>query len=178
MQLPAPYAQARSIPCLEAVIREALRLYPGSCFTQERYVPEGGVSLPNGDHVPAGVALGLYTYVLYRNKGVWGEDAEVFRPERWLRAQDDDGVETETEEAFKVRLTHMNANDFSFGAGSRTCIGKNLGMMDVYKTVATLVAMFRFELADPGMEWTIHNSMFPRPSGVVLKIEKMDGVRL
>lgn len=172
MQLPAPYAQARSISYLEAVIREALRLYPGTCFPQERYVPAGGVSLPDGSRLPAGVAVGLNAYVLHRNKDVWGEDAEDFRPERWLR----DEEAGEAEEGFRVRLGHVNANDLSFGAGSRKCIGMNLGLMEVYKTVATLVAVFEIELADPEREWTIHNRMFPVQSGLIFRIAKSKGI--
>lgn len=72
----------------------------------------------------------------------------------------------------------MNNNDLSFGAGSRKCIGMNLGMMEVYKTVATLIAMFKFELAYPEKEWTIHNSMFPRQSGVMMRMQKREGMAL
>lgn len=174
MQLPAPFSQARHIPYLEAVIREALRLYPGDCFPQERYVPAGGLTLPDGSYVPEGTAVGFNAYVIHRNKAIWGPDAEQFRPERFLQ----DVAGGETDEAFKERMTVLNNNDLSFGAGSRKCIGMNLGMLEVYKTVATLTAMFDFELADPQKEWKIHNSLFPRQSGVIFKIRKREGLDL
>ncbi|MBE3043354.1 cytochrome P450 [Candidatus Bathyarchaeota archaeon] len=174
MDLPAPYSQTRAIPYLEAVVRECLRLYPGNCFPQERYVPAGGLTLPDGSFVPEGTAVGFNAYVLHRNKQVWGEDAEEFRPERWLR----DAAGGESEEAFKTRMTHMNNSDLSFGAGVRKCIGMNLGMMEVYKAVTTLIASFEFQLADQEAEWTIHNNLFPTQSGVIMQMRRRAGVEL
>ena len=168
-RLPAPYNEARQLSYLEAVTREALRYLPGDCFAQERCVPAGGLTLPDGSHVPEGAAIGFNAYVLHRNKETWGADAEEFRPERWLRA------EGEEEEAFRARLQGMNAVDLSFGAGSRRCLGINLARMEVVKTVATLVRLFEMELADPDADWTIHNSIFPRQSGVIFRIKKREG---
>lgn len=174
MSLPATFSQARKIPYLEAVVREALRLYPVDCFPLERYVPTGGVNMPDGSFVPEGVAAGFNAYILHRNKEVWGLDADAFRPERWLR----DEKNSETEEGYKRRLTEMNNCDLSFGDGNRKCIGINLGLMEVYKTVATLVAMYEFELADPEQEWKIHNSIFPRQSGVHMRMRRRAGLSI
>ena len=167
--LPAPYKEARQLPYLEAVLRKAHRYLPGNCFAQERYVPAGGLTFPDDTHVPEGAASGFNAYVLHRNKDVWGADAEEFRPERWLRAEGED------KKAFRTRLQGMNAVDLSFGGGSRRCLGINLGRMEVCKTVATLVRLFEFELADPQADWTIHNSIFPRQSSVIFRIMKREG---
>lgn len=167
--LPAPFTEARQLPYLDAVVRECLRYLPGNCFAQERKVPKGGISLPDGSHVPEGTEIGFNAYVLHRNKEVWGPDAEEFKPERWLQ---DAG---ESEEIFKERLQHMNNVDLSFSAGSRKCIGMNIGKMEVYKTVPTLISLFEWQLADPTKDWRIHNSIFPRQSGVELKIKKREG---
>lgn len=167
--LPAPYSEARKLPYLEAVSRECFRYLPGNCFAQERRVPQGGLTLPDGSHVPEGTAIGFNAYVLHRNKEVWGPDAEQFKPERWLQAPG------ESDTAFSERLRQMNNADLSFSAGSRRCIGMNIGRMEVCKTVATLVRLFAFKLDDPQRDWTIHNSIFPRQSGVVLKMTKREG---
>lgn len=171
LHLPAPYAQARAIPYLEAVIREALRLVPGEMFPQERIVPAGGLKLPDGQFVPAGTAVGFTSYVMHRNKAVWGADAEEFRPERFLRAPG------ESEGAFAERMRVYNDCDLSFGAGSRKCIGMNLGLMEVYKAVATLVAMFEFELSTTE-EWTLKAHLFPRATGITCRIRKREGIQL
>lgn len=171
LHLPAPYAQARAIPYLDAVIREAIRLVPGEMFPQERTVPAGGFTLPDGQFVPEGTTLGFTSYVMHRNKAVWGPDAEQFRPERFLQA------EGESDAEFAERLRVYNDSDLSFGAGSRKCIGMNLGKLEVYKAVATLVAMFDFELGS-SEEWKLSAQLFPKVTGLQCRIRKREGMKL
>jgi cytochrome P450 len=106
----------------------------------------------------------MNAYILGRNKGVWGEDAEEFRPERWLRR------EGETDEALKARLQKMNAADLTFGGGSRICTGRNLALVEVYKVVATLVNRYEIELEDPSREWEVMCRWFWRQKGLVTKM--------
>jgi cytochrome P450 len=131
----------------------------------ERYVPESGLTLPSGKYVPAGVTVGINPYVAGRNKQVWGEDADVFRPERWLRGQSP-GPEDETEEQYRERLRLFNAADLAFGGGYRVCIGRNFALMEVYKMVATLVNRFDIEIVDPNREWEVTGSWFLRQKGL------------
>ncbi|KAI1339343.1 cytochrome P450 [Xylariaceae sp. FL0016] len=172
--LPAPYSEARILPYLEAVVRESNRLWPGDCFPMQRYVPASGLNLPDGSFVPEGVIVGFNAFVLHRNKDFWGHDAEDFRPERWLR--DEKGGESEAE--YKQRLTRMNNHDLSFGGGNRKCLGQHLGLMQVYKTVATLIGLYEFELVHPEKDWTIKTSIFRRQSGIELKLRKRPGMEI
>lgn len=174
LNLPAPFAEARALPYLDAVIREAYRLYPGICFSMDRYVPKGGVHLPDGSFVPEGVALGFNPYVIHRNKEIWGPDAEEFRPERWLR----DERNSESEDAYRQRLASMNNHDLTFGGGSRVCLGRNLATLEVYKVVATLVALYEFELADPRKVWMVRTYIFPRQTGIEVRIRKRPGMHI
>lgn len=51
-------------------------------------LPEGGGS--NGDQpifVPKGSLMTYTVYAMHRRKDFFGEDAEVFRPERWEDAR-------------------------------------------------------------------------------------------
>ncbi|KAI9039403.1 cytochrome P450 [Aspergillus affinis] len=161
------YKTTKEYPYLEAVIREAMRCHPGVAMLLERYVPQGGLALPDGRFVPAGCIVGMNPYIVGRNRSVWGEDADVFRPERWLC----DDVR-ETEEAFQERLRRMNAADLTFGGGSRVCIGKHLGLLEVYKVLATLVSRYNIELASPKEDWSTHNSFFFRQTGIEVKLSR------
>ncbi|KAI1458694.1 cytochrome P450 [Annulohypoxylon moriforme] len=163
---PAPYASARTIPYLEATVREGMRMHPGVCMLLERYVPNSGLTLPNGNYIPSGTAVGVNPYVLGRNYDVWGPDADEFRPERWLR---NDG---ESEDAYHARLKLYNAADLTFGGGSHMCLGRYIAQVEVYKVVATLVNHFEIRLADPGSEWKVVGSWFPRQKGLKCYVKK------
>lgn len=161
-----PYSQARQLPYLEAVVREALRVHPAVAMPLERYVPAEGFTLPNGDFVPGGVAVGINPYIGNRNKTVWGSDADEFRPERWLR----DVKGGETDEEYKKRMQKWNACDLSFGAGSRICLGRNLALVETYKLVATVLNRYEVTLADREREWETVNSWFWRQKGVEVRL--------
>lgn len=165
--IPPAYKDVRAIPYVDAVVREALRVLPGVAMSMERYVPEGGHTLPNGDFLPGGTIIGVSPYITNRNRTVFGEDADKFRPERWLR----DEAGGETEEAFQDRLTMMNKADLSFGGGSRGCIGKNLGLYQSYKVVATLVSLYDIELSEKA-DWKVICSWFPRQEGLRVRMKK------
>ena len=48
-----------------------------------RIVPEGGLTI--GDkYFPSNTVLSVPSYTIHRDKAVWGDDADVFRPERWF----------------------------------------------------------------------------------------------
>lgn len=66
-------------------MKEALRLHPSVGFPLDRVVPAGGADIC-GKHVPAGTFVGINGFVVHRDRGVYGDDALAFRPERWLEA--------------------------------------------------------------------------------------------
>ncbi|KAF5246229.1 hypothetical protein FAUST_1346 [Fusarium austroamericanum] len=162
------FSSARALPYLEACAREAMRMHPGVCMLLERYVPETGLRLPDGSVVPAGTAVGINPYVSNRNKSIWGKDADTYRPERWLRNED------ETETTFKERLRVYNAADLTFGSGSRVCIGRNVAQLELYKIVATLIRKYEISLVDPEAPWVVTGSWFPRQKGLKCYLKKRE----
>ncbi|KAK4460477.1 cytochrome P450 [Cladorrhinum samala] len=162
------YKAARAVPYLEAVIRESMRFHSPIGMGLERYVPEGGVTLPGeaGGYVPKGAVLAFNPAVLARNVDVYGQDADRFRPERWLRA---DG---ESQNEYEQRMLAMNNADFTFGGGSRICIGKHMALMQLYKLLASLVLVYDMELVDPEKEWRVIGSMFIRQEGLDVRIKR------
>lgn len=115
---PAQHSQVTKLPYLMAVCKEAARVWPSFQVIMPRYAPAGGLQLPNGFCVPAGYRVGINPYIVQRDSELFGNDATVFRPERWL-------------EADKEQLRVMNATMISFGAGTRTCTGQHVSQTRV-----------------------------------------------
>lgn len=131
----------------------------------ERIVPKNGVALPNGSFVPGGTHVGMNPYILGRNKSIFGEDADDFRPDRWLQREDED------DQAFKERMRLWDTAHLTFGGGSRICLGRHLSGVEMYKTVATLIARFDIELDDPNEVWWTCSRFFYRTKGVICRVK-------
>lgn len=67
------------------MIKEALRLYTSNCPPMERIVPSPGMAA-NTYYLPEGTVVSVAHYVTHRNTEAFGDDAGLFRPERWLEA--------------------------------------------------------------------------------------------
>lgn len=83
-------------------------------------VPAAG-DVINGIFVPGGTKIGFGAYGIYRNKAIWGEDADSFRPERWLDV---------SPEKLKVMESHL---ELVFSYGKYKCLGKDIAMMELNK---------------------------------------------
>ena len=59
-----------------------MRCHPGVSFPLERVVPDGGIDLC-GVHLEPGTIVGINPAVIHQEKSIFGEDAALFRPERW-----------------------------------------------------------------------------------------------
>ncbi|ODA79240.1 hypothetical protein RJ55_04833 [Drechmeria coniospora] len=164
----APYNVAKGLPYLDAVVRESIRLHPGVSMLLERRVPPSGLVLPDGSFVPPGTEVGINPYVAGRNKSVYGDDADEFRPERWLPS---DG-ETATSPSYEARLKRFNAADVAFGGGSHICMGRHFAFVEVYKMVATLLRHYDIALADPTKEWWVAGVWFPRQRGIICRLRR------
>ncbi|KAL7203645.1 hypothetical protein ACSBR2_016834 [Camellia fascicularis] len=117
---------------LHSALTETLRLYPavpmdGRCAETDDILPDG-FKLKKGD--------GVYymSYAMGRMPYIWGDDAEDFRPERWLN----NGV-FQPESPFKF---------IAFHAGPRICLGKDFAYRQMKIVSTALLRFFRFKLAD------------------------------
>jgi cytochrome P450 len=77
------YSQVRNLPYLNACILEGIRMHPPFALPLERVVPKGGATVL-GHFLPEGTVIGGNPYVVNRHKDTFGDDAEIWRPERWL----------------------------------------------------------------------------------------------
>ncbi|KAL4962846.1 cytochrome P450 [Aspergillus stella-maris] len=155
LSMPAQWKDIRDLPYLDAVIRESMRLNPGIAMVFERVAPAGGYTLPDGRYIAAGTKVGISPAVTNRDYGIFGEDADVFRPDRWLKK---DG---EGEDEYQERHKRMHDTcDFVFGGGARICMGRYLAMLEIKKLIATLYSTFDLHLVNPKHEWTYRNAWF------------------
>lgn len=132
---PPTFAESQKLPYLQAVIKESLRLHPATGLPLWREVPPGGATLC-GTYFPAGTNVGVNSWVMHHNQHVFGEDAADFRAERWLDSPKD-------------KLRTMNDMFMPFGLGARTCIGKNISLLEISKLIPHLVRNFDIHLVDP-----------------------------
>ena len=135
------YAESQGLPYLDACVKESFRLHPAAGLPLERVVPPQGADIA-GEFVKGGTIVGCSAWVIHRRKEIFGEDVEAFRPERWLVGQGkyvDDDKEREMEEK---RIKEMVGVMLHFGMGSRTCIGKNISLLEIYKLVPTFLRRF------------------------------------
>ncbi|EME89142.1 uncharacterized protein MYCFIDRAFT_76504 [Pseudocercospora fijiensis CIRAD86] len=141
------WSEAQKLPYLDAVIQESFRMHPAPGLILERVVPPQGMDIL-GERIPGGTIVGCNAWVLHRRPEIFGPDVDVFRPERWLEARPE-------------QLREMKATMFQFGAGARTCIGKNISLLEIYKLVPTFLRNFEVEMAgEEDAEWKTCNAWF------------------
>ncbi|KAL6366194.1 hypothetical protein LRP88_00291 [Fusarium phalaenopsidis] len=158
----AQWEEVRDLPYLSAVINEALRCHPAVGLTMERIVPPSGVTIA-GHFLPGGTIAGCSAWVIHQNAEVFGSDAADFRPERWI-------------DATPEQRRRMSNCLFSFGAGARTCIGKNISLLELYKLVPTILRRFELELVNPETPWKLHNAWFVRQAGFNVRLKERDEI--
>ncbi|KAI1288713.1 cytochrome P450 [Xylaria venustula] len=155
---PAKYSEITSLRYVLAATNEALRIHPSTGLILERCTPKGGVTL-HGQFIPENTIIGVNCWVVNRDKGIFGEDAHSFRPERWIESDPRD-------------LARMRTNMFTFGAGARNCIGKNLAMMQLTKIIVELYRNFEITLANPDKEWKVSGGWLTRQTGMDVVLTK------
>lgn len=138
--------EVKGLEYLDACVLEAVRMHPPFVLPLERVVPKGGVVI-NGRHYEEGTCIGMNAYVVNRHKPTFGEDAEYWRPERWL--VEDPALRRKLEGSImtvSVVLSHevylADSMVLQFGAGRRTCIGRHIAILEVKKLISALVVNY------------------------------------
>ncbi|KAL4935106.1 hypothetical protein BDV06DRAFT_217668 [Aspergillus oleicola] len=127
------------MPYFQAVVKESLRIHPGLGQLIPRDVPPGGIMVCD-TFIPEGTVVGCNAWTVHRDRNIFGSDAEEFVPERWLpRGNEPGDVE---------RLRKMENAFFSFGAGPRVCLGKNIALLEISKFIPEFLRRFHIALVD------------------------------
>ncbi|KAJ5762320.1 cytochrome P450 [Penicillium nucicola] len=150
------YAECLELPYLQAVMKEALRCHPGVQYPLERVVPKGGTTLC-GVHIDAGTIVGMNPTVMHHDTTIFGGDAGSFRPERWTESN---------HEHIKLMDRHL----MTFGYGSRTCIGKNISIMEMGKLVPQIIRHFEIEWDSDKSDWRVETFWFAKQHGLKCRL--------
>ena len=121
------------LPYTTAFIKETLRLHPPGATA--RMVPWEATSLslalPTQPASIAGLRIYPSLHLIHRNPNVWGADAHIFNPGRWL------------DDAYMAKIPVGAYRPFE--RGPRNCIGQELAMLEGKVVLASVARGFDFE---------------------------------
>jgi cytochrome P450 len=134
--------EAKKLPYLQAVIYEGLRINPPFTGLAAKEVPKGGATL-NGLFVPGGTRIAHSIWSFLRSRAIFGDDAELFRPERYITAD-------------AAKFAEMrNVVELTFGYGKYRCAGQSVAFLELNKVFIQvslidggLLRPFRFDVDD------------------------------
>ncbi|KAK3168976.1 hypothetical protein OEA41_005424 [Lepraria neglecta] len=130
---PVSWKKAQDFTYLDAVVKEALRIHPPTSVLLERVVSPAGLQLPDGRELKPGTIVSMNGWTINQNEDVFGQDANAFNPDRWLKASD------ETEDGFQARAKRMLRADIAFGYAFR--IQDESGAMKVISSLSSMIWM-------------------------------------
>jgi len=142
-------ADIASLPYVERVVTESMRLYPPAWIVGRRAIAD----YPVGPYVaPARSILIMSPYIIQRDPRHY-VDPERFEPDRWTPE-------------FKASLPPFAY--FPFGGGPRRCIGESFAWMELMLLVATIAQQWELRLV-PG------HPVVPQP---VVTLRTKHGMRM
>lgn len=118
---------------LRACLDETFRLAPGGPSEMERMVRPGGATIC-GDLFPQDVVVGVPHWALGRNEEYFGNDANTFRPERWI-AEEYGETFSDLKQA-EEEVSRIKRGAHPFGKGVGDCLGQKIAMLQLSMALA------------------------------------------
>ncbi|KKY13134.1 putative cytochrome p450 [Diplodia seriata] len=122
------YDAAKSIPYLDHVINETLRLRPPVPSGLSRLTPPEGLQIDDV-YVPGNTVVSIPAHSIQRDARYY-EDPEAFIPERW------------------ENLSPESAPFLAFSRGATNCAGKQFARMELRASISQIALSFDMKLAD------------------------------
>lgn len=159
-----------SLPILDAIIRETLRLYPPLPFAMRKVAnpTAAGVTL-QGCFLPNQTIVRVALLALHTDEKVWGPDAWEFNPDRWLRDVSGRG-------GIRAGISGVDERFVwgSFWFGGHSCIGYRFAMLEIKAFVMKIVNLCRISVDEKcdgaPYRWAVDST----PIGMKLYFTKRD----
>ncbi|KAL1716274.1 cytochrome P450 [Schizophyllum commune] len=154
------YDELESLPLLDAILRETLRLYPPASQLLRKTVKDA--ILPFGKpvvgvdgrelteiYVPAGTPIIISIINANRSKDMWGVDALEWKPERWLAPL--------PQSVANAHMPGVYSNLMTFLGGGRACIGFKFAQLEMKVALVELLDAFKLSPSDRIVRWRMSN---------------------
>ncbi|RBQ73696.1 hypothetical protein FVER14953_10960 [Fusarium verticillioides] len=116
------------LPYLTAVVKETFRLSPGALCRLSRVNPSG-IEQYGDWEIPPGTIISMSIPDVLSDKAIWGSDASVFKPERWLSGSAD-----------------LDRYLVTFSKGTRVCPGIELARIETRLVIASLFRRYEMSI--------------------------------
>ncbi|MFE4834826.1 bifunctional cytochrome P450/NADPH--P450 reductase [Arthrobacter sp. NPDC056691] len=142
---------------LDQILKETLRLWPTA--PAFNVAPYEDTVIGGKYEIAKGQTLMVLIPQLHRDKAAWGEDAELFNPDRFS----------------PERVESIPANAWKpFGNGQRSCIGRGFALQEAQLFLAKALQRFDITAADPNYELHIKHTLTMKPEGLFIHVRRRD----
>lgn len=115
--------------------------------------------------IPARTFVGWNAFGVHTNRRVWGDDAALFRPERWGK--------TTGEMQARFRRETVRGAYIPFNAHSRKCLGQGFVLLQMKVFLFELVRRVEWEV-DPGYQRKMTPGGILAPLGCRVVLTELD----
>jgi len=122
------YEKINDLQYLDMVINEGMRLLPVIPFIMR--LSSSDIEISEGYIIPEGAFFLVSIFELHRSKNIWGEDADIFHPERF-----------EKESIKKI----PSYGFIPFSKGPRMCVGWRYAMLLIKIQLANILLQYEVD---------------------------------
>ncbi|XP_044466594.1 cytochrome P450 94A2-like [Mangifera indica] len=126
------YEGIKDMVYTQASLCESMRFYPP--VPVDSKLADRDDILPDGTVVKKGMRVAYHPYAMGRMEKLWGKDWSEFKPERWLKKEEDETWSFVGRDAYTYPV---------FQAGPRICLGKEMAFLQMKRIVSGVLKRFK-----------------------------------